>query len=620
MRILAFSDVRSQPMDMLVRAVEQHRPDLILYGGDDVQRFGEVPQRAVAEAAVQCLSAAGARTGELPSRLGAYGLVGVRPFDERMDPRAPMARARVVELSSSFRAAAFPCAALGLVSYTVDEVTEALLELGLLDRVMSRNPLPWRELPEERRIRRFNYLARRIEVVEDGGETWAVYVWPGIVRLEPEGSWTELARRAPLGLAGIIGNDCHPLYRSILAQAPCRDLDAGPLLLSDGWAVLGLGGAPCDDQGGRGPNLYTRAQARAQLRAQLAQAGDRACILVTHAPPQGVLDAAIRFGSEDIGSSVVREIIADPRVRVVVCGHVHLLGGRQESVGHCRVVNVASHDHGDAPLRWAVLAIDGDRIEVELGQIASPEEIRRAWEVGPDRARKLQECGITSLEQLARTSEGELGRVIGPTFGQIASRHAATLLDQKPRRLAPTFTFPERVLYLDVETSHDRQDDPWLIGLHLPGEAPVRQLVELDPGRLGEQIDALDAILSRYANHRIVRWGSFDLGALRKAVRNTGRPAFGWLDPDRWLDANQWLRRTLALPVDGTGLKEIATHLGYPWRQKGLDGMMVGMMYARYRDRREPFPVQQVLEYNADDVLALPFVVNRVRWLFAQAR
>ena len=58
MRILALSDVRTQPMAMLVRAVEQHRPDLILYGGDDVQRFGEVSQRAVAEAAVRCVSAA----------------------------------------------------------------------------------------------------------------------------------------------------------------------------------------------------------------------------------------------------------------------------------------------------------------------------------------------------------------------------------------------------------------------------------------------------------------------------------------------------------------------------------------------------------------------------------
>ncbi|MBK7759527.1 MAG: ribonuclease H-like domain-containing protein [Deltaproteobacteria bacterium] len=80
-----------------------------------------------------------------------------------------------------------------------------------------------------------------------------------------------------------------------------------------------------------------------------------------------------------------------------------------------------------------------------------------------------------------------------------------------------------------------------------------------------------------------------------------------------------WLRRTLALPVQGTGLKEIASHLGFPWRHKGMDGMMVGMMYARYRDRREPFAVEQVMEYNADDVLALPFVVNRVRRLFEAA-
>lgn len=130
---------------------------------------------------------------------------------------------------------------------------------------------------------------------------------PDTFSRRPEGSWTDLARLAPVGLAGVIGNDCHPLCRSVFAQVPCHDLDAGPLILSYGWAVLGLGGAPGDDQGGRGPNLYTQAQAREQLVAQRALAGDPACILVTHAPPQGVLDAAIRFGSQDIGSSLVRE-------------------------------------------------------------------------------------------------------------------------------------------------------------------------------------------------------------------------------------------------------------------------------------------------------------------------
>lgn len=162
MRILAISDVRTQPMSMLVRAVEQHRPDLILYGGDDVQRIGEVPQRAVAEAAVRCLSAAGMRTGEIASRLGARGLVRVLPFDETMDPRSPMARARFVVFSASFFTAAFPCAALGLVSFSVDDATESLLELGLLDPMMSKGAPPWRALPEDRRLRRFKHLARRM--------------------------------------------------------------------------------------------------------------------------------------------------------------------------------------------------------------------------------------------------------------------------------------------------------------------------------------------------------------------------------------------------------------------------------------------------------------------------
>jgi len=39
MRILAFSDWRVQPLDMMMTVVEAHKPDAILYAGDDIDRF-----------------------------------------------------------------------------------------------------------------------------------------------------------------------------------------------------------------------------------------------------------------------------------------------------------------------------------------------------------------------------------------------------------------------------------------------------------------------------------------------------------------------------------------------------------------------------------------------------
>lgn len=39
MRILAFSDWRAQPLEMIIAAVKSHNPDVILYAGDDLGRF-----------------------------------------------------------------------------------------------------------------------------------------------------------------------------------------------------------------------------------------------------------------------------------------------------------------------------------------------------------------------------------------------------------------------------------------------------------------------------------------------------------------------------------------------------------------------------------------------------
>ena len=39
MKILAFSDWRIQPLEMIIDLVGTHKPDMILYAGDDLDRF-----------------------------------------------------------------------------------------------------------------------------------------------------------------------------------------------------------------------------------------------------------------------------------------------------------------------------------------------------------------------------------------------------------------------------------------------------------------------------------------------------------------------------------------------------------------------------------------------------
>ena len=63
----------------------------------------------------------------------------------------------------------------------------------------------------------------------------------------------------------------------------------------------------------------------------------RGCVLVSHSPPKGVLDASSR--GVRLGSTAVLDAINTKQPALVVCGHIHESGGRTASVGASAVVN-----------------------------------------------------------------------------------------------------------------------------------------------------------------------------------------------------------------------------------------------------------------------------------------
>lgn len=70
-------------------------------------------------------------------------------------------------------------------------------------------------------------------------------------------------------------------------------------------------------------------------------------ILVSHSPPQGVVDTDQRGRS--LGSVTVRDIVLRRRPRLVVCGHIHASGGQKAWLGETPVVNA-----GPAGMEWVL--------------------------------------------------------------------------------------------------------------------------------------------------------------------------------------------------------------------------------------------------------------------------
>lgn len=83
----------------------------------------------------------------------------------------------------------------------------------------------------------------------------------------------------------------------------------------DGIQFVGLGGAPCCS--GSTP----RELADDEIDALLSSAMAKGCVLVSHAPPLGILD--LTKSGKRLGSRVVADYVSRFKPRLVLSGHVH---------------------------------------------------------------------------------------------------------------------------------------------------------------------------------------------------------------------------------------------------------------------------------------------------------
>jgi len=99
-----------------------------------------------------------------------------------------------------------------------------------------------------------------------------------------------------------------------------------------GVPFFGIGGTVPVTPFGSWSYDFTEEQATALLAP--CPAG---CVLVTHSPPQGTVDASSQ--GRHLGSTAVRDAILRVGPRLVVCGHIHACGGQQGTMGTTPVVN-----------------------------------------------------------------------------------------------------------------------------------------------------------------------------------------------------------------------------------------------------------------------------------------
>jgi len=155
----------------------------------------------------------------------------------------------------------------------------------------------------------------------------------------------KLASLSKYGLAAVIGNDEHPYVRSMINGRKVYNIHYTPLRIGR-FLILGQEGAVAVEPFNPGYVVYGEGDVKFHLTlAAKAKSPEDRIIIVSHNPPQGILDRAIRFGERSIGSRALRDFIEERNdVALVICGHVHSCGGRSEKLNKTLVVNVSSHD------------------------------------------------------------------------------------------------------------------------------------------------------------------------------------------------------------------------------------------------------------------------------------
>src|SRR6266545_5663267 len=431
----------------------------------------------------------------------------------------------------------------------------------------------------------------------------------------------ELASLSRFGLVGVIGNDDGPAARRFLAGRHVFDVHHQPVRIGD-ILIVGIEGAPNRRGIGIGSPLYSEAEIARHLQTR-CRTHRGPIFVVSHAPPYKILDQAIRFGLNNIGSRALRQFArSDPRVQLIVCGHCHKQGGKAQQFHRAIVINAASHDGPEdlirlAQYRWRrgyILLSGPPPVQFDHARPwGELEAITGLWHTDFP---KLWKAGITRIAQLAATTSESLGVIVGRRPHLV--RHFPVLAQAKlsgnPLPIRPLYA-PKPRVYFDIET--DPQGGKklcWLIGILDEETGRFQQYLANTPNQEREILGAFSSYCATLGNRSLVSYSgsNFDHRNVITRMQALGLPVPGALT--KAVDLLYPIQNAIALPCTGLGLKVVSAALGFTYRNNDIDGFMVAVEYMHLSRNGKRIP-KKFLEYNEDDVRAVRHVVSKVEEL-----
>ncbi len=451
-----------------------------------------------------------------------------------------------------------------------------------------------------------------------------VYAGDDVERFVPDDDtnyFEQLAALSRYGVVAVVGNDDGPENRALIRGDKVHEVHSQPVAIGP-FLVVGVEGAAILEKGmNLGFTLYAEPQISRHLDHHLHGHEKHTIILVSHTPPRGCLDQAIRHNVGHIGSIAVRDAVeGNRRIALVVSGHAHLCGGRDDKLGHAVVLNAASHDKVGSPAKIATLLLQpsGTVEDIQWTELVSSFQVAEINGIGGKYAERLAQAGIATIEHLAAASPDTVRQALGRkahTTDILIARARARLNGSPYLTSKPDLPDKPR-LYLDIETDF-QQSYVWLVGVADEHGDDVRQFFASHPDNEGAMLRELAAFLSNMDGRTMIHFSGswFDGRVLVERM-----DSHEIISPPLLLgsvDCLHSLRNTLALPTITMRLKEAAECLGYEFSYPELDGWAVAHEYQQAIRSGKSVP-DRLLAYNRDDVLALRFLIHEVERLAAE--
>lgn len=253
-----------------------------------------------------------------------------------------------------------------------------------------------------------------------------------------------------------------------------------------------------------------------------------------------------------------------------------------------------------------------DELFLDFDELRKRDSLSCLSGIGPIKKSQLAHAGIDTMSELARIKNlQKTARKSG--LSEVALRklqpRAKSIKENRIYQISP-FSFPKgNSIFFDIETDTNCERI-WLIGAMNRGEF-VQFYADSWKNEKRILADFLNSLARSPGSYLVSYSGtSFDKNVTTKAL---GRLSLNRKHFSRCqhIDLLPLIRQSFIFPMKSYGLKHVGKKLRYPFKHQEIDGFIVASTYEEHIRNKKPLP-KKILEYNEDDVRAIPFIIKKV--------